>query len=363
MDSKEQFSKLYNRFLKKFYLKIALLSLLISLTILLVLSLSFWIIGTKLYWIAFVAFGVSLIASFVILYFVKKPTEKEFYSSLEELGLAQRAITMYEYKDEESLMAKIQRENAKVNIQSKDYKLLKITAPLALIITVAVIFALSVGTSIASGLSANRIIPSVSQAINNGNDKEDKEYEVTFETDGDGSIEGEIIQFVKEGEDALGVTAVAEEGWYFYSWGIYDEHYDKIITDDNEEDKEAHNPYKEVKGVKANITYYAVFKEVPEPDDEQATDAESDPANSKKPSKPEEGEQSANPSNGDNSGGGDGGGKYEDYNQVIDGSTYYGDSTFDNAYNDAMEQMQGEGDNTSEEMKKIISDYYENIEK
>ena len=361
MDTKERFSKLYKRFLKKFYLKIALFSLLISLTILLVLSLSFWIIGTKLYWIAFVVFGVALIASFVTLCIVKKPTEKEFYSSIEELGLAQRAITMYQFREDDSLMAKIQRENAKVNIESKDYKLLKITAPLALIITVAVILVLSIGTSIASGLSANRIIPSVSQAINNRVDNNEvKEYEITFEVEGDGSIEGEIIQFVKEGEDALGVTAVAEEGWYFYSWGIYDDHYDKIITDDNDEDPEAHNPYKEVKGVKENITYYAVFKEVPELDEEQVSDDTSD---SKKPSKPQDGDSQQANGQSDGEGGGEGGGKYEDYNQVIDGSTYYGDTTFDNAYNDAMEQMQGEGDNTSEEMKKIISDYYENIEK
>ncbi len=362
MNTKEEFSKLYSRYLKKFYLKTSLVSLVISLAVLLVLSLSFWIIGSKLYWISFVAFGVTLIASFVILYFTKKPTEKEFYSSLEELGLEQRAITMYEYMNDDSLMAKIQRENAKTNIHSKDHKLLKITAPLALIITVAVVFALSLGTAIASGLSAYRIIPSAAQVINKNDDAlEDKEYEVTFEVIGDGYIDGDIFQIVKEGEDATGVYAEAEEGWFFYSWGVYDNRYDKVITDDSNEVAADHDPYREVKNVTKNVTYYAVFMEVPE-DQESSDDPSDEQQENQAPQEPSN-QQSSQPSQSDPGSGGGAGGKYEDYNQVIDGETYYGDNVFDEAYADAMEQMQNEGNEDGDEIQKIISDYYENIEK
>ena len=56
------------------------------------------------------------------------------------------------------------------------------------------------------------------------------------------------------------------------------------------------------------------------------------------------------------------GGQYEEVNQVIDGETYYGNKTFDNAYEEAMEAIQN-SDSLTEEQKKIISDYYDTIEK
>ena len=362
MSAKEEFKKLYSRYLKKFFINIALQSALISLSILLALTVVFWIIGFKYFWIAFIVFAVVYGASFLTLYLIKKPSEKEFFMTLEDMGLEQRAITMYEYMEDDSLIAKLQRENAKENIKNKDYKSLKISVSVALLSVVGVIFAASAGTSVAAGLSANRIIPSVGEAI--AEIQEEKEFEIEFKTDGCGVIEGDIFQVVKAGEDALGVNAIPEDGWYFYSWGVYDEKYGEVITDDMNQNKEDHDPYREVTNVDRNYTYYAVFKEL---EDDQNNDGDSDDSDSlkrpedEKPQKPTDSQQGSSDQNSE--GGGEGGYKKQENNQVIDGETYYGDAVFDNAYSDAMEQIQGEEGNSNSEINKIINDYYETIEK
>lgn len=364
MVAKEEFKGLYSRYLKRFYLKTALLSLIISLSILLVLTVIFWIIGFKYYWISFILFAVSFGVSFLVLYLVKKPSEKDFYNSLEELDLEQRAITMYEYKNDDSLMAQKQRENTKISIESKEPKSLKIKAPLALIITVAVIFALSVGSSVASGLSANKVIPSANEAINNAKEEEKEknkpEYEISFEVEGDGYIEGEIFQLIKEGDDGTPVMAVAEDGWYFQSWGFMG--FDGNVTPFVFDEAINQDPYREIKKVKNNETIYAIFMEIPnvKSEDGEPDDKPHRPEDEEEPSRPTD---DSEPRRGQEEEGSGEGGKYAENNQVIDGSTYYGDTTFDNAYTDAMEGMQNGEDGDDGDLKKIIGDYYETIEK
>ena len=306
VSAKQEFKELYSRYLKKYLIKIALISAVISSSILLALSLVFWIIGFKYYWIAFIVFGVSYVISFIALFLANKPSEKDFYASIEELGLAQRAITMYEYMDDDSLIAKLQRENAKASIRSQDSKALKITASLALGVTAGVIFGLSAGTSVAAGLSANKIIPSAVEAVANAQE-ETKEFEVVFETVGDGYIDGDILQIVKEGEDAFGVYAVPEYGWYFYSWGTYDEKYETIVTDDLNKNPEDHDTYREVKNVTENITYYAVFKPLDETTNQEEDPDDKEPRRpeDEKPQRPKEGkEEQYGSGSGENSGAG-----------------------------------------------------------
>ena len=55
------------------------------------------------------------------------------------------------------------------------------------------------------------------------------------------------------------------------------------------------------------------------------------------------------------------GGKYEEKNQIIDGSTYYGDH-YDAAYDEAIEDLMNNED-ISDEDKEIIKDYFETIRK
>lgn len=360
MTAKNEFKELYKRYLLKFYLKTGFISALIALSALLLSSIIFWVLGSKLYWISFIVFAVVLLGAFGLIVATKKPTEKGFYSSLEELDLSQRAITMYEYQDDDSLMARIQRENAKESIKNKNSKGFSYMAPLELIVTTAIIFALAVGCSIASGMAAHKIIPSAAEVINKVVDPEKDdvpEYEVVFEIEGDGYIDGDIFQLVKEGDSSVGVTAVPEEGWYFYSWGHYSEVFDTILTDDMNWSPEDHDPYRQIDGVNKNVTYYAVFKEAT-----KSSKEDDEPSDIPAPNLPQDPKNAPQPQPNDDSDPSEGGGKYEENNQVIDGETYYGDTTFDNAYNEAMEQMQGEEGN-DEEANKIIGDYYETIEK
>ena len=357
MTAKKDFKELYSRYLTKIFLKAGFNSALIAFSALAVTSTIFWIIGSELYWISFIVFAVVLLGSFGIIIGVKRPSEKEFFSSIEQLDLAQRAITMYEYQDDNSLIARLQRENAIESINSKNSKAFNFAASLELMVTTAIIFALGVGCSISSGMAAHKIIPSAAEVINGTTDpeKEKPEYEIVFEVEGDGYIDGDIFQLVKEGDSSVPVTAVPEEGWYFYSWGYYSEAFNKIMTDDMNWKEEDHDPYRVVNNVDESVTLYAVFMKA------TGTNENDDPVENPQPGRPNSPKDQKTPSGSDDDSS-EGGGKYEDYNQVIDGETYYGDTTYDNAYAEAMEQMQNE-DGNSDDVNQIISDYYETIEK
>ncbi|MBO5362727.1 MAG: hypothetical protein J6A46_00190, partial [Clostridia bacterium] len=55
------------------------------------------------------------------------------------------------------------------------------------------------------------------------------------------------------------------------------------------------------------------------------------------------------------------GGQYEESNQIIDGETFYGGSTFDNAYDTAMGETAGNG-NISGDGQSIIGNYMNGIQ-
>ena len=358
MSFKEEFTAMYKRYMKKVYFKSLFYALIYSFTVLFLLTLISWIFGFKYLWISFIIFGVVFAAVFGASILKLKPTEKEFLKKLDELGLQQRAITMYEYQNDDSLIAGLQRENAKEKINNLKPGTLSLKLPVGLYITAGVLYAFALTTSVGATLvSKGTIAPIIDDIIEKPEDVI-KEYEVVYDVYGEGMIEGEFIQIVLEGQDATAVFAIPEDGWYFERWDIVAEDSDYKVTD--LEKNSLTDPYREDTTIKGNLHLVAYFSEL-ELSEEDAQNGNGemsfqfpqDPSNSN--------QQQMQPGSGDGKGE-SAGGQYEEVNQVIDGETYYGNKTFDNAYEEAMEAIQN-SDSLTEEQKKIISDYYDTIEK
>ena len=336
MDLKNDFKQLYKASQKSAFKKSLFYSLFISFSTLFVTSFVFWILNVKEYWIAFIAFAFVFILSLVLLYTLFKPNEKKFARELDSLGLKQRAITMYEYQNDDSLMARVQRQNAVEHITKVNKGLIKFVVPTFLLVLTITAVVLGFGSTTVSALSAKGIIKNGKETIRQVVPALVSEYDVKYIAKGNGSINGDTEQVVKEGENASGVLAVAEDGYVFIAW-----------SDGNK------NPYRQDTNVTKNIEVFATFVTV----DEYLELL-------KDPGKPETlGEPGKNERPGEGDGGGDNSDpRTEARNMVLDGETYYGDETFDQYHNDAIDSMSQDG-GLDDGSKEIADDYFDTIEK
>lgn len=364
MEKNENFVKLYKKFCLKVYLMSFLKGLIYSLPLLIVLTTITCIVNYKYFWLSFIIFAVVLFIITFILFIVDKPKEKDFMKNIDDVGLQQRAITMYQYKDDDSLIAKLQRENTETKINEVDVKSFKIKTPIWLYAFAITLSVFAIVTTVFSSLVSTNKLPSLVDRIKVNNVEEKKEYKVEYKVEGKGKIEGELKQNIVAGDDATGVLAIAEDGWFFEKWvlvrdSIYLNYYDDINA--------KNSPYRVDMDVNSDITFVAVFMQI---DEKQADDDEEDDPLENAPKPPrfsdEPGDPGDNPgsSSGEQSGNGTSGsgGRYEESNQVDDGKTYYGDEKFANAYDDAMDSIQND-DEMSEDMKEIIKKYYDTIKK
>lgn len=328
----------YDKILKKHYNRTALEGLLKSaLTGLAsgsgaaaVLSLLFYFLRVDLIWVCVVA-GVAVAAIVtVIAYFVKnKPTLKSVAAKVDRAGLKERMITMTEYENDNSFMAEMQRKDAAKELEKMKNLRLKIKVSLASVLVCAVAFSLSVTTTAITALSFSGKVPAPDEILTP--DTPQTEYvEITY-ADGDGGrIEGELFQIVEKGGNCTAVMAIADDGFVFDIWS-------DGVTE----------PLREDENVLSSQTIYASFIKIKENDsnaeksDEIADNIDSD----KKPT--------------DMPSAGGAAGKYEEFNQVIDGKTYYRD-VYRDYYDEAM-RILDEGGVVPEYIRKIIQKYYDVI--
>ncbi len=339
MDFKNEFKSLYNASKRSAMKKALMFSVFLSFSVLFITSLVFWIASVKMFWIAFIVFGAVLIASFTVLYLIFRPNERKFAKELDALGLKQRVITMYEYQGNDSLMARIQRENAIEHINKVDTKALRFAIPVLLLTLTIAAVVLAASSSTVSALSATGVIKSGSDTIKEIIPGAIKEYDVRYiagkASENAGTIKGKTEQTVKEGEDASPVIAKSNYGYVFLYWS------DGL-----------RNPYRQDFDVKADIEVTAVFVTI-----DEYIELLKDPGTPVIP--PEPASQSSTGDEGDGDGESDL--MFEDNSQVIDGDTYYGDSVFDLYKGEAMDSLSGDGD-VPDSSKQIVNDYFDNIE-
>jgi hypothetical protein len=200
-----------------------------------------------------------------------------------------------------------------------------------------------------SVLSAADIIDGGGDIINPDPEPEIKEFEVCYEIrEGEGMIIGETdesgpFQIVIEGHDALPVIAVPDEGWMFIGW------------EDGPLD-----PYRVDANITESVTYYAIFAEAEEGDQESDSDGDGEGEGDQSQDKPGSGSGSSQNNNNSSKPGMGAGGRYEPNNQVIDGETYYGGEVFEDAYEEAVDQVNKDG-NMDDKDKDVVGGYFDGI--
>ena len=320
--------------------------------------------------------GVFLLASVLLYFFKFRPSEKDVVRRMDTMGLDERAVTMYELKEEDSFIARRQREDAVEKVSSVSRDKVRSSFPLFALKTWAVVLLFTVllscaGMTTVAALASAGVIPSPEILPNK--DRE-KFCIVSYLTEGEGDIQGEPEQTVGTGADATAVVAVADAGWMFSKWsdGVKD-------------------PARTDRKILEDFSVTAIFEEIPETsedaDGEGGSDAEEGDADKNAPLDPDSessspadggdgdgGEGNGEGDKGDGSGSGSGGqegdgkgngkgegagGGWSDGNQIIDGKTDYRDVR-DIYYDQAMEIIRNGGE-LPDYLREFIEQYYGSI--
>ena len=316
-----------------------------------VLGLIFWIDGMKDKTALVVAFliGVLLavtLAAGAIFYFAKfKPNVRTNARRIDQTGLEERVVTMLDYKDSDSLMARMQREDAIQALGTVNEKSIKFQFPKKIIVALAICTALGLAMSTVATLSAAGLLPSGSEIIDRVTPEEPPIYvPVSYMAEDGGYIDGEEEQLILLGENAEPVVAVAEEGYTFEGW---DDGYKKPTR----QDKEIDHP----------LVLVAIFLPIEDEGEDDAGDDHGE--NGDEPGEEEgDGDQESDSSQeGESDQDSDtpsdsGSGKYDKANQIINGETYYRE--FLEEYRDkVIELLKKSTEELTEEERAIIEAY------
>ena len=292
-------------------------------------------------------FGVSVIVS-VLLYFLKfRASVIASARRLDSMGLDERVITMIELQNDDSIIASIQREDAKKALNAADEKQIRFrfTKRLTAILTTFAILACAM-TTVAT-LAYKGLLPKGSQLLDEALPDEMEEWvSITYLVEEGGTIEGEDEQLVIVGKNAEPVLAVADDGYVFIGW-----------------DDGVFSPSRTDRNVEKDIVVMAIFEPIEdeEGEDDDGGDGESGEDQAGEPEKNQgDNDNQQDPENqtpeSEDSDAPQGGGKYEDHNQIIDGKTYYREKL--ESYKAEIEQFLKEyGDTLTEEEKAIILSY------
>ena len=305
-----------------------------------------WMFGLKTFYLGLIILGAVGAGATALLYFLKfRPTDKTIARRLDILGLEERIITMNELKGDDSYMAMRQRADAMVAINGVSPELIKILVSVPLTIAVAATFGLSAGSSVAAATIKKSGVELIEEIVD-PTDPEQFIFDVEYDVDGEGYIEGDVLQRIDKGENGTLVTAVAEEGWIFVGWS------------DNYEE-----PTRFEENVEENLIFYAIFQEAEESEEasEGEGEGEGEDGDPGDPSEGEgEGQSQQEQEEGEGSeNAGNSSGRSAAENQIIDGQTYYGDE-YKNAVSDAYKDI-NDGGSYSDDMAELINDYLKGL--
>lgn len=378
MIQKSFFQKHHKRLVTEAILRAALCGLLVGSCASFLAALAAWYydFGGILFTVA-VGLGFGLVTA-VVLYFAKfKPSVEELAYRVDRLGLEERMITMLQLQQDDSVMARLQRENAQEHLKDVEDRKLRMRLPKVVSTLAVVALVLAVGMNAVVALAEGDILPPGAEVLN-PEDPMAEYLEITYMAGEGGEIEGETNQLLLPGEDALPVVAVAEDGWVFVGW-----------------DDGAKNPERQDKNVTSGALYTATFEEIGEDGD---ADGESEPgqdgnsgnegdqaqdipaggdSNTNTDNAGEAGNQgSGQGSDASNQGGsqgegqeqgegkGDGkgegaGGKWDDANKFIDGKQYYREQL--DYYYELAKQIFEENGEIPPELREFFENYFDGI--
>lgn len=378
MIKKSFFNKHHKRLVLEAVVKAAICGLLAGFCANFLAALASWIFDFGGIWFAIgIGAAVAVIIG-VTLFFAKfRPSVQDLAHRVDRLGLEERMVTMLHLQQDDSYIAKLQRENAQAHLKDVEDRKLRMRLPKAISILAAIAMVLGCGMTTVAGLAAQDIIAGGDELIN-PDDPLEEYLPITYLVEGEGYLEGETDQLVLPGEDTTPVVAVPEDGWVFTGW-----------------DDGGKSPERFEENVQSGAVYIALFEEIGEDGEGGEGDGEGQNGDNNN----QEGDQAADvPAGGENNsdsqqggqgnegsgqgsdtdkenggtgegeekgeGKGDGkgngaGGKWDESNQFLDGTQYYGDHK-DEYYQWAQDYMDENGD-IPPEMQEFFKNYFNGI--
>lgn len=403
--SNEIFKKYYNKLAREGIVKGLLCGLIIGLALLFLMTTAFWFFGYENAVMLAVVFVVATSVATVLFYHFRfRPTTKSIAKRVDALGLEERLLTMHQLEGDTSYIAMRQREDAFKALSKLDSSLLKWAVSIPLIVTTCICGVAALGMSGIYTAYALDAIDSGMDIINEAIDPDPQAYYINYAIEGYGKIElvdanGNVLDWMEvkpddeavqsptlwgndlsevretwndlmgietsqeeaedmhnslsqkvfEGQDARTVRAISNSNYFFLKWS------DGVTT-----------PTRNDLAVMEDKNITAIFVEVIigaeerfDPNNE-GEDPNGEKGGKPNPNAPPSGNKqpSSDPSEGE----GEGGGMNIPTNQFKDGKTYYGDDTYDQARNDANEQM-SQDNNISQGEKDFVNGYMDAIEK
>ena len=336
MDPKKYFQKYDSKLKFEALLKSILPALIIGLSVAFVMATVSWFLEIKGGLFISVGLLVAVTAAFAALFYYKrfKPTAQSNARRLDRYGLEERLITMIEFDTDDSYIASAQREDAKAALEKFEATSIKFKLSKKVIIACSIVAVFGLGMTVVTGLSSAGILPSGMEVLDAIIPDAPPVYRTVEYLEGEGGfLLGDKSQDVLLGGSSTLVVAFANDGYVFKAWS--DGYASPARIDDN---------------VTAELEFTAIFVPL---DDSGADETEDEEEADDVP------EEDGGGGDGDGDPEGDpaaGGGKYDDFNQIIDGSTYYRELLKD--YQDAIEETLKENeDGLSEEQKEIIKNY------
>lgn len=331
------------------WIKSVTCAVIVGFFVLLVSALALWFSVPEFAWISAIIFVATIAGVSPLFFFLFfRPTEKDVARRIDSMGFEERFITMQELSGDNSVMAMKQREDTEAAIKSPKAisSLSRVVPTKSVWATIGTAFGLSACVIVVAALITVGIIPSgddIIKSLKRGNS-----FEITYEIKGEGSLEGNVYQIVKEGEDAEEIIAVPDDNWVFVGWQYNDNDYKK--KGDYVED----GTYRQDTDVKKSIVITAVFEEMTEDPDDTAMGLYGGSDDDKKGKKPldEPGPPAdeKKPYEGDTDSLG---------NKILDGETNYQDS-YDQSYQEAMDGVSENGD-MGDDYGGVVGDYFDNI--
>lgn len=337
-----------SRIVKENWIKSIMTGLIAGFSATTVCALICWIFGIKYLWIYILMFTAATALTTILSYFCKfKSSNRQLASRIDELGLEERILTMVQLENDDSYIAQKQREDAVSALSKLNSSLLKITVSISMIILCCVTFVVGASAATASTLTDTSLLDIIKQKqIEKETIQNTIHLRYGVKDDVGGRVDGELEQSLLRGNNGAMIQAVATDGYVFIGWTDGYEYSTRIDAN-----------------VQKDITVNAIFISIEDDEEVDETLEEKQEGNSGSSNATNQPGNQGNPADGGGDGQGEGAGTGADSssNQVIDGSTYYGDE-YGGSLSDAQDSMNS-NTNLSGNEKGIIGDYFHNIQK